>query len=167
MNAQWMYPSRLRDVFDFGEEELAANRNGQITEYQRRRLLRRLLKKFAIGIPFFLIALLLTRFSAATTDFALNSILVLSVIVICGFLVVTFVQYLLDIQRGKASAIHGLVSLYATSHYRSSAVNYKMRVHDMTFSLSRAEFQAFKNGEVYSIYYAPNSHCILSVDDGR
>ena len=53
MNAQWMYPLRLRDVFDFGEEELAANRNGQITEYQRRRLLRRLLKNFAIGIPFF------------------------------------------------------------------------------------------------------------------
>ena len=87
-------------------------------------------------------------------------------IVICGFLVVTFVQYFLDIQQGRVNVIHGLVSLYATSHYRSSSVNYKMRVHGMTFWLSEDEFCAFKEGETYSIYYAPISHCILSVDDG-
>jgi hypothetical protein len=67
-----------------------------------------------------------------------------------------------DLYKGKVEVVQGQVRLDVESAGRAG-VKYSMWLLNQKFSLTKQEFLALHNGERYRIYYAPNTHLILSV----
>lgn len=153
----------LWSAFGFSEDDLVANRSGQMTKEQRRKLFKQLHNTVLIFIGLILLILFVFSLGQAPTDDqrCFKGILI-AVVSYLG--VHTALNLLIDIYRESVDKVCGFVALDAHAQYRSFRVQYQLRVREVYFALNKAQFLAIRNGELYCIYYAPKSRCILSME---
>ncbi len=167
------YEDVLMTAFYFDAQDLEANQAGKLTDWQRNRLkadIRRSTSALAIigfGGVFVFAAGASVFVSSPHTPAESLLPLVLIVLMIAAFAAAYY--YLrsqhasADLSQQQVGTVEGRVELKAASSgERSSA--YSARVGSIQFPLKQHEFLAFKNGDPYRIYYAPQSHRILSLE---
>ena len=71
-------------------------------------------------------------------------------------------KVLADQNKGDLSAISGPARL--STKVKQGRVAYALQVGVMGFSLSEDEFYSFRQGDAYTVYYAPHSEIILSAE---
>lgn len=160
----------LMRVFDFSADDLAANRAGQLSEMQIYNLKVRLRRSIAIGIG----VLLALAFAATLCLFLGNRqasfILTLTGIgiTLCSAAVMgNFARGWMrlngDIKNGTAQRHHGKLERVIKPVTRRVAV-YLIRVDGAEFNVGKDAFKLFKHESVYTLYRAPYSGQLLSIE---
>lgn len=151
-------------AFGFGEEDLAANRTGQMTQTQQQQLLRQMRNTALIHLGLISLFVFVFRVEDKTLARDLQCIRVSIILLLSCIGLYTLMIYLFDASKKKADKICGLVALDARSHHRSYKVQYQLKICDLFFALEEAQFLAIRHGEPYCVYYASNTRRILSIE---
>lgn len=165
----------LMHGLNFSAEDLAANRDGYMTFEQRARLRRRAMLDagsylaFACLVGLFFFMMLSVAFSDnVPSSLILGGLLTLTgmfglgTVIVFGAMAHRWRLYRADLYKGDVSTTAGSVSLDIQDWGRRAS--YKVRVERLTFDVSKKALLAFKNGERYRVYYAPNSKTLLSAE---
>lgn len=170
----------LAETLYFTDGDLEANAAGEITDHQMRRLQTRLMMRLVVGFFILLIvAPILILPSRAVVIYPAVGLYPVWLIVgfIMLFIAVVFgaqiVNLWRDLRERRVEAVEGPVKLdiqygrvasswMVTVYSNRGRPGYTVSVGSLNFSLNKAGFLAFKNGDPYVIYYAPHSKLLLS-----
>ncbi len=166
------YERHLMDAFAFDAGDLAVNRAGTFSENQRRKLQHwwmiwtlGLAAALIVGagVSAFLVPAILLAPQALGIKIAVGLVaIILTCVALYAFCWFKRADYLSDLDESIVYAAEGRVRL-ALDEGRSNA-RYLVSVGHLAFIVSKGAFLAFKNGDPYRIYYAPNSKRIVSVE---
>jgi len=162
----------LMRVFDFSADDLAANRNGNLSEMQLYTLKLRLRRSILIGVGI-LIAL---AFAATLCLFlgSRQSSLILTLtgvgITICSAAIIGnfargWLRLNADIREGKAQRHHGKLGRIVKPITRNVVV-YLIRVDGAEFNVGKDAFKLFTHDAIYTAYRAPYSGQLMSIEAG-
>jgi hypothetical protein len=153
----------------FTEEDLEANRRGLLSEAQLDRFRRNRTRLLALnGVAF--VGLGLASLLCIAPLFGVD----IGVLVAAGF-VALFASIILafsvkrantwrsELYSGKAAALEGRVRLDVRPAGNNVAT-YIVAIDDQKFGVRKDVFLAFKNGDPYRLYYAPQSKTLLSAE---
>jgi len=155
----------LAQVLHYGEAELAANRDGKLTQDQRRRLWIR--DSLQLALSFTLVAggLAYTVLEAVGAPPLANpgriralGLAAVGLGLIFGWLAE---RVWVDLVRGQVLAVHGLLTRDIVGGYRTTRCVFE--IGDMKFQVSRRAFEAATEGET-TVYYLPRSKHVLSLE---
>lgn len=165
------HPDLMR-VFDFSADDLAANREGHLSEMQQYTLKVRLRRSVALGI-----GVLLGLAFAATLCLFLGNRQASPILTITG-IGITFCSAVVmgnfargwmrlnsDIKNNKAQRHHGKLERVIKPVTRRVAV-YLIRVDGAEFNVGKDAFKLFTHDAVYTLYRAPYSGQLMSVEKG-
>jgi hypothetical protein len=159
----------LMEAIGFSEDDLEANRRGVLSEAQRDRLRRdrtRLLALTGVALVSFAVSGWLCAgsffYGANTSLFQVASFPFVIAIIILGVSRTQLGPWRNDWVTGKVAALEGRVRLDIGPGNPYSY--YKIVVEGQTFGVRKDVFLAFKNGDLYRIYYGPNSKWLLSAE---
>lgn len=164
------YEDVLMSAFYFDAQDLAANQAGKYSDWQVNRLraeVRRAVS--ALAILLFGSAVVVAgglSLGAARPQSAGFAVTFIALLLLVGI----FISYYwlknqdaaADLRQHQVSTVVGRVALSATSS-GEGVRRYVARIDKLRFTLKQQEFLAFKNGDPYRIYYAPQSKRILSL----
>jgi hypothetical protein len=161
----------LASVLYFDGSDLAANRNGEMSESQAAHLHnQRQNFWFEIGAAAVFIVLTVLSFLASEVIGAMALFVLL--VILLPYLVWRKheqnkrINY--DIEDGKVWFAMGQVILDQHSpNGRVSSMRYMMTVSSTTFELNKDVFLRFKHLDYYNIYFAPLSRIILSAEPAQ
>ncbi len=147
----------------FTDEDLAANRRGELTERQRDLLRRRRwnARILPIAVCAVLLLALLRGLDGQTRGYP---IIVLIFLAIIAVIVVFSLRIWNQVARnltGRVETLVGDVKPEVVSGGRT--MTYTVRVDGKVFAVSRKVYNAFQVGR-YGVYYAPRSMTLLSVE---
>ncbi len=150
--------AQLRFTYD----DLAANRDGSLSDAQRVRLRRSLLRDTALYalvalLPLGALILALGNQNLCGGPLAL---------IVLTILTAAFVIYIVSLQRStRADLASGVRMVSGRVETRDVGRGfYRLHVGALNFQVSAREFYAFVNGSFYRIYYTPNLKTILSAE---
>ncbi len=160
----------LMQAIGFTEEDLEANREGQLSQRQRDEIKRLRMTWYGIKIicvvisPIVLILLILPLFDSRTNKSGLFIFIAMAVTVLgysAYYAMERWNQYRKDLAENRTAVIEGRVKI-KVFHYKEP--KYKISIEDVRFEVSKEIFLTFKNGDPYIIYYAPYSNKLLSAE---
>lgn len=166
------YERHLMDAIGFDAGDLAVNRAGTFSEDQRRKL-ENWRMFWTLGLAAAVIvgagvsAILFLAFLFAPQAVALKIaaglvVIILACVALYAFCWFKRADYLDDLDERLVYATEGRVRL-ALDEGRNNA-RYLVSVGSLTFVVGKQAFLAFKNGDPYRIYYAPNSKRIVAAE---
>lgn len=151
----------LRNAFEFGDDDLAANRQGKISDWQRRRL-RDLQSKaqrlflFPVSLP-----IIFVLFGKGST--------LLGVLLGALAVYVVYTTYIrwhsLDVESKMTDgvqSIHGWVTRQRVHSRRGD--RYTMEINGSQFKLTIPQYDSLTDHSEYRVYYVPLSQTILSLE---
>ncbi len=162
----------LASGIGFNDADLAANREGRLSEKQAERLLkaRRNTVQGMVGIMVLLTVILLPLavLGQAQTGSAQVSIVIglvwLGLMGLFLAIIRSGQAVQADAWRGQVEIVRGPVQCY-TSSQGDSGTQYNLRVGDVTFhKVDRDAYIAFKHLDAYIIYYTPQSKQIVAAE---
>jgi hypothetical protein len=163
-------PPSLAEALDFTDEELALNRDGQLSERQLDELFSEAHQYRSLEMLVYVIAALIGI--VIILDGIRRGDTVSSRIAILGVFGALAYGLIFIIHRhrvhhqhdadGAVEAVQGQVSLNISG--TSSSTTYTVRTADGKFNVGREVFFAFKNGDPYALYYAPRTRRVLSAE---
>jgi len=148
----------LQQALGFTSDELAANRNGQLTPGQIEKLSRSV-RGQETGC---LILIPIISFFAAVVGFGIGQTWVAGVATLIMALIILAILYLFVVRRsgrtlhsGMVRKITGIASVrVSTSRSASSSTtSYIVQIGSESFFVSRQVYAAFKEGKSYTVYY--------------
>src|SRR5689334_8069457 len=140
----------------FTPDDLAANREGVLSDYQKQQLIRQRANTLYFGVPVTVILLFMARLFLVTD---LPGILFgLIPILFIAAMMVSWYRLNRDIQLNRVIGIQGNIRVDTMGR------NFVLRVGDLSLKIDRAAFNAFKNDHPYMIYYVPHSKRLLSAE---
>jgi hypothetical protein len=146
----------LMGVFDFNDDDLAANQQGQLTPRQQRRL-RSIANGWIWGSMFFMGIFIIVVLKAA---FAMPRPLDIAWLAVVPAIVAIVVAFKIrSLRMAKISIAEGLARHYQVENRTGKGpriVQY-MRLGDAEFYFPVEERELFKQDEPYRIYYLPQS----------
>lgn len=162
------HADQLATVFNFTDEDLAANRAGKLSERQRLHLRTRIRQRaWLAAAVYVVIGILLVFLSSGGWETFAGGLLAISVPPLVVSLLLGYEVYRLSKthNQNEVRQIEGRVALdvKTTSTQYGSQHGFSMTVNDVRFGLKQPQFLAFKNGDPYTIYYTPNKQ-IVSVE---
>jgi hypothetical protein len=162
----------LEQALNFTPAELAANRQGHLSDGQRRLLRRR--SYYPVAAYSLLAVIILAALfgflggSNSPILFSQTGCLVSSpfILVIIFFAILgirKWKQFNTDVTIGRVAGVSGKISMdmYAAG-YGLMVLN--LKVQGKKFNLTKPAMLALRNGESYTIYYAPTSKIVLSAE---
>jgi hypothetical protein len=160
----------LKTYFDFTPADLAANRDGALSEMQRYRLRVRLRRAMLIaGLVIFAGALIATGFIFAGGRDG-NPILLIvgaGVTICCAAITAIYGRYALrlnaDVQAGRALRFEGELARVVRPVTRRVLI-YLVRVGEAEAVVSKEAFDAFVHGARYRLYRTAYTGTLLSVE---
>lgn len=170
------YAQLLSKALHFFERDLAANQRGVMSDYQLGRLRSRVWTAAALTIPFIILGAVvavmqyqsMSRFGAQPSAIFGTTALVLVVIWgIAGGLFWLFTGGVLrDLREQRVAQVSGRVSLDMSRYTFLTRLpqTYSIMIEGKRFEITREALLTFKNGDPYTIYYAPHSKTVLSAD---
>lgn len=162
----------LASGIGFDEADLAANREGRLSEKQAERLLkaRRNTVQGMVGIMVLLTVILLPLAVLGQAQTGSPQVSIVIGLVWLGLMglflaIIRSGQAVqVDVRRGQVEAVRGAVQCY-TSSKGESGMQYNLRVGDLTFNrVERDAYIAFKHLDAYIIYYTPQSKQIVAAE---
>jgi len=160
--------------FDFDDQDIMANRQGQMTSHQLDNIrkditLRRYLYSlFGTAIAFFLTVLLINHAVTYNLQWLVWLALVMLLVAICLIMIRNLT---VDHPKSKNEfhpiySIQGQVRLYSQHSFgRGRQRIYRVRVDNrLTFHVSYQQWQCFEDGAYYALYYSVDSFRILSLE---
>lgn len=178
----------LQSIFNFDDNDLIANRHGQVTSSQRYQLRDYYLKSQNDGLWLFIITVvgLWIGTSAISASQPFMGILTLLAVFIADTLLVADMLYkrsdkalnLLDETLLEVSGVavlstdrsnsNWLLLLFAPALYilqtLTSTNQYKIRIGGQRFTITSEAFHALQNGETYRVYFVRKKTPILSIE---
>ena len=155
----------LMYAIGFTSIELVANREGILSEYQRKKFRVERRNNVVTTIFSLLIAIAIFLFGQARVS-SIYGIFLWIPIVFCGIgallAVMRVDEFHQDVTQNHVDAAQGRVSLDITQNRYKTA--YTIQLQDRIWDVDKRIFLAFKNGDPYAIYYAPHSKKILSAE---
>jgi hypothetical protein len=157
----------LMMAIGFEDEDLEANQNGLLSEFQRKRI------RLTQGLWFGFMGLSIALFSfVVLTQMQIRIANNLWRSVILGILIAAFAAFswrkfrLLagDIQDGSVRYVEGDLRKRSLQNPSFKSTDYFLTINSVRFSVRSKIYNAFKNGDPYAIYYAPHSKTILSAE---
>ncbi len=161
----------LREIFDFIDSDLKANRDGHMSAKQRYWLVDKFLRKI---LPPIMITVVYSWFlfvssnvapvpssdPANTSTFALFIWLILVIWAVTAFidgwqLLTDILKQTVDVESGK-----GRAHVYR----QQRATFYRLVIAKSSFKIPKEAVELLTNDEYYAVYFAPQSKVILSVE---
>jgi hypothetical protein len=156
----------LRAALGFDEDDLAANREGRLSDRQTAKF-KRDQRKYTIATAVTaLLALMFVLFIGMTNSpvsHLLNGLGSLILGLIALMMVQPAVRNTLALRRKTAAAAEGRIRLDMQGEGQAANAFY-LFVDDRRFTVKKPVFLSFKNGDPYRIYYAPATKQILSAE---
>ena len=156
----------LIEAIGFSEEDLEANREGYMSEQQRRSLFRKWTPWTCFTLLF--AALILPTMLPFVLEQLGTSTLSPLTLIAAVFLVVPVYfaykwwQLSVDMRQRLVTSVEGRVRLDLSGGGNSSQLT--VSIGKAKFHVKKPIFLAFKNGDPYCVYYAPRSKTILSAE---
>ncbi|MDQ7024089.1 MAG: hypothetical protein Q9P44_00875 [Anaerolineae bacterium] len=158
----------LETILDFDTEELSTNRAGKLSSYQRTKLERSRLHSLFVLILMcaFVVVVLMVGLFFGGIILAIFGITAL----LCAIL--GLVEYFLGYDTYRRDINSEIASIQGQLHYvrRSNTIlgiethPSAIRIGDVSFLLLVHQVEAFQEGDIYSVYYAPRTHTLLSAE---
>ena len=153
----------LQNTFEFGDVDVAANRDGKLTEWQQRRLKEKQSKA--------LLDLLLAAGIGVVGFFSLSIPLIkLLFIAFVAFIVFSGFQHWQNFNRDMqlSSTVHSLKG-WASKHKRFSRYDgfryvYSLDLGGTSFTINRTQFETVIEGMEYRVHYSPLTRTLLSIE---
>lgn len=167
-------PPSLADALQFSDDELALNRDGQLSDRQRDDLLSvaHQIRSFEllVYLAAAIVAVLVILDGIRRGDTLSSRVVMLGVLGVIVYGLEMVIQrytsrYRLDAQAERIATRQGQVLL--DIRQSSNSANYMVSVSGEKFNVARDAFFAFKNGDPYVLYYAPRSRRLLSAEPLR
>jgi len=158
------YEDVLAAALKFTDDDLAMNAAGRLSPAQTAMLQRRrTVGAIVIGGLCAIVTLCLFIGSAGVGMFLSPVFLALMVFFAFALAIgaIPAVRISRDLKLG-AQVVEGRVELDTTPAQNSAS--YRVKVDGQKFNVQKRAFLAFKNGDPYRIYYAPNTKTILSAE---
>jgi hypothetical protein len=159
----------LMDALHFTEDDLEANRQGVLGQAQRDHLRRdrsRLLALTVVALVSFTMSGLLCAspffYGANTSLLQVASFFFVIAIMILGISRTRLGPWRNDLLTGKLAALEGRIRLDVG--YGNLYSYFRIAVEGQTFGVRKDVFLAFKNGDLYRVYYGPNSKWLVSAE---
>ena len=159
----------LRDTFHFSDEDLAANRNGQMGEQQHYWFVDSFLRRTFIFLGITVCLGYLSFTSLRDNSFSGIAIvtigpLLLGLAFIIGivFTVRNSWRMLVDAVSRRVDVISGTGRISIRRQGRATL--YSLDIENLSFDISQKATQAIIDDKYYSVYYAPHSKVILAVE---
>jgi hypothetical protein len=150
----------LMEALDFDEDDLEANRAGQLSEVQYNNMYS---KRMVFIYVFVTLSTVIVFMSILTLS--LNLFVMATAIIF--FMRMKLHQFDNDL-KGNVLPMEGVVKLDVITNKIhtnvSSGVAYSIRINDRKLNVEKKAFLAFKNGDPYRIYFTPNTKKILSAE---
>ena len=144
----------LRRVLNFTEEDLTANRQGQITNAQRFHLIKRTSGYFLIVI------VVMTVFFLVTSGFGFF----LQILGYYALLILIMLPWLAFVSRRVKSVEGTLTKHEQTSHDPREPIMNTVKVKGLEFSVQEAIFDCFVESLTYRIFYTAIGKLIVSAE---
>ena len=161
--------SILQQALDFSDEDLQANREGKLSETQRKKLETaqqgsfRSLRTMTLIILF---SLLIGIVPGGIALIAGGSIaLLLSVLALMEYLT-SYRAFQHDLALPEIETAQGVLDYVMRENAVLDGMTHPagIRIGDLKFLLMEDQVRSFLEGEVYVLYYAPATHRLLSVE---
>ncbi len=158
---------KLMRVIYFTEEDLAANREGHISEPQRARFI--FLRQFwlvclilamGIGITIAILAVIngISHHDAVSDHLSAIGLIAIVTSVIVFYISVKLKRLDGDLNSRHIEVIEGRIQLDLDGQ------DYHIVIQNISLRVPKRIFLVFKNGDPYIIYYAPHTKTILSAE---
>lgn len=165
----------LQNALWFTNADLAVNREGQLTDLQVAILRQRRRRGVWSGLTTLVRALFATTlaFGCIFTCLTFSQYLPAATVLVFVplILVVIFAVYeetkggwqhpTADLRERAAASVQGLVILDIVE---TRPTTYRLSIGGLSFDVDKATFNAFKNRDLYNVYYAPHSRTLLSAE---
>lgn len=159
----------LADVLNFSDDDLAANRAGNLSDSQRARLTRGwqrtlwIIVGLVIGLG--LLATILLFLGQRNESPILGVIgIIITVVnaVLVGLGAQSYLRTTSDLRGGRVNIISGVVS--HTIRVTGRAATYILKVDDQEIIVPKVVFFAFEDAKPYRLYRAPASKTLLAAE---
>lgn len=165
-----MTETTLMQALGFTADDLAQNRAGRLSEMQDYRLRVRRQRAALIGVGIVLVAAVIATgfiFVGRREANGILSLVGIGVTLCSAALTGVFTRYWLrlnaDIRGGKVLAAAGTLQRVVKPLSRSVA-NYAIKIGEAEIFVSREAFEAFEHQQPYTLYRAPYTGTLLSVE---
>ena len=159
----------LADALGFSDQDLAANRDGRLSETQKARLTRgwrrTLWILIAVVIGFGLVATILLFVAQRNNSPILTVIGILVTVInatIVGLGAQSYLRTSSDIHGERVTAISGVVS--HTIRVSGRVATYVLKLDGQEVVVSKPVFFAVEDGKAYHLYRAPASKTLLAAE---
>lgn len=158
----------LMDTLHFNEDDLEANRNGELSESQRTQL-DYYLNKFIEGRKALIIGGAVIAIIAVANTFFFRSSTFTNMLFIVGLVLLGSLWFVNrqvtntqnGLQQGRINSIQGVISLDLKANDNPT---YYVNCGALRFTICKDVFLAFKNNEPYVLYYVPWNNKLLSAE---
>ncbi len=162
----------MQAAFDFDAEDLAHNRNGEVSDAQHRRSTNRVANNLAaflgtLGALVFMFALALVANVTGLPDFDGLALSLLSVVMAIVLIVTTGLGVRLrrldnDAHDNALRTVEGRIQ--KTQLFVGYGQAYWVTIDDDRFAVNRAQYQALEDDQPYRVYALGKINHILSVE---
>lgn len=162
-------PDALMDVLRFTAADLAANRDGRLSEPQKDRLARSWRRMLWIVIAVIMgigFGATLILYFAQENDSTILSIIgiILTIInaLVVGLGAQSYLRTSRDLRDGRVAVLDGVVS--HTIRVAGRVATYILKVDGQEVVVAKPVFFAFEDGKPYRLYRAPNTKTLFSAE---
>ncbi len=160
-------PTSLREALSFTDADLAANRDGRLTDAQIARLRRSWRRTLWITVAIVVIGGLAATtflFLGQRSDSAILTLLGIIITVInaatVGLGAQSYLRLSRDVSAARVTAISGVVS--HTIRVSGRVATYVLKLDQQEIVVSKPVFFAVEDRKAYRLYRAPNTKTLLS-----
>lgn len=162
-------PMTLMEALDFSPDDVAANREGRVSERQQAKLRAARRRSvyvgaailIAVGLAATVLLFLGERNESAILTFVGISVTVCNA-VIMSMIVRNWLRLTADIDSGQVTALEGEV--HHTIRVTGRMANYLIRLQGQEVVVSKPAFLAIREGAPYRVYRTPAAKTLLSIE---
>lgn len=165
------HPMTLEESLEFDANDLAANREGHLSDHQRERLRRNWLRGVAISaalIVFGILAATIFLYIGWRTETAALTIVGIALTffnaAVVGLLAQAYLRYRGDTVNGSVAKLEGSVKRTLKINERARSAAYFVNIEGHALRVNKPVFNAFEDQGVYCVYRAALSKQVLSAE---
>ncbi len=147
---------------DFDERDLIENREGRLSERQKRRLRQNGFTQAGIWLTVAAFSLLVAGLAAGHTNVFLMLISGIFGVFSAGVASVAFTRMREDANLGQVARLEGAIKLNITPI--QGVALYSVKVGGRTFHIHQKLLLSLRDGDHYTAYYAPKSGTLLAIE---
>jgi hypothetical protein len=162
--------SQLNELFGFTDEDLQANKRGELSAAQKRRLIRNQVGNVALAVFMLLGALLMLFAVLQRTDPLFVTVFVIGLVLLASISLLFSLRHVRRmINVDTVGTVVGSPKLSQQSHVQGdrTTYSYALTIDDHSVTVNNNIFQRLDRGGIYRLYYIPGTNTYLSIEDSQ